>query len=394
MGVKATVGVCLLILVIGAGVTATIFMTEPVATREGASKETPMLVDVVPVEAGSFRPIIEAMGTVVPEQRVVLEPRVGGQVIELGANFAPGGSVEKGEALVWLEPADFETERVRRRAELRQAQSELQVEVGRQRAAVQEYELAGVTLKGDGKALALREPQLEAARARVEAAEAAVRQAELDLKRTVVRAPFDAQVQSRHVDVGSQVGPGDELGRLVGIETFWVEASVPLEKVPWLDVPAKATARGARVEVRNRTAWPEGQVRIGHVERLIAELEDQTRLARVLVAIEDPLAVESEGAPRMMVGEFVEARIEGRELPSVIRLDRDLVRMNDMVWVMKEEALDIRPVEVAYRDRLHAYISEGLEPGELVVATSLSRVRNGAPLRLREPDPSTTGEGR
>ena len=72
----------------------------------------------------------------------------------------------------------------------------------------------------------LREPQRLAAEARVQSARAAVEQARVDLGRTVIRAPFDAQVLSREVEIGSQVSPGDPLARLVGVDRYWVEISL------------------------------------------------------------------------------------------------------------------------------------------------------------------------
>ncbi len=61
----------------------------------------------------------------------------------------------------------------------------------------------------------MREPHLRAAQARIEAAEAAVARARLDLERTAIVAPFDAQVLTRDANLGSQVAAGAPLAAAV-----------------------------------------------------------------------------------------------------------------------------------------------------------------------------------
>ncbi len=109
------------------------------------------------------------------------------------------------------------------------------------------------------RALVLREPQLASIQAEVSAAEAAVQRAKLDLERSRVVAPFDAQILSRSVNVGSQVGPGDELGQLVGIEEYWILAAVPVRSLRWVQFP-EADGQGSEVTLRNSDAWgPEAE---------------------------------------------------------------------------------------------------------------------------------------
>ncbi|MFB6272954.1 MAG: efflux RND transporter periplasmic adaptor subunit [Salinibacter sp.] len=387
---KTTLLVSFVILAAGAGVTTLIFFTEPTAQRSGATRETAMLVDVKPVARATVRPTIEAMGTVRPAQDIVLSPRVSGRVLRRGEGFTPGGYVEEGDTLLQIDPSDYRNTLQQRRSELRQAKADLKLEMGRQDVAQQDYQLLGDTLSGANKALVLRTPQLKSARSAVESARAAVEQARLDLQRTTITAPFDAHILSRNVNVGSKVAPGDELGRLVGLDTYWVEATVPVSKLRWLRIPDDGT-RGSPVQVRNRTAWPEGTSRTGYVHKLLGALEDQTRLARVLISVPDPHArtADDSDQPRLMIGAYVEARIQAEALENVVRLNRDYVRENETVWVMEHQKLEIRDVHVAVRDPTYAYIDEGLAEGDSVVTTNLATVRDGAPLRLEDGPPET-----
>ena len=384
MNWKTTLTLCAAILLAAVAAVTGIFSTEPRAERSSASKQTAMLVDVSPAERGTFRPLIVAMGAVRAEQEIELSPRVSGEIVSISGSFTPGGFVAEGETLLQIDPADYQANLLQRQSELRQASADLELELGRQELAKQDYEDLKGTISSQYETLVLRAPQLNIARARVEAAEAAARRAELDLERTRIRAPFAAHILSREANVGSQVGPGETLGRLVGIESYWVEAAVPVSNLRWIEFPQDTGAPGASARVRNRAAWPEGMFREGRVHSLIGALEDETRLARILVTVPDPLAhdPDSAGLPPLMVGSFVETRVEGKPIENVIRISTDYLRQNDTVWVNESSMLRIRPVEVVFRDQEYVYISAGLDEDDLVVTTNLATVVDGAPLRL------------
>jgi multidrug efflux system membrane fusion protein len=87
-----------------------------------------------------------------------------------------------------------------RKSDLELAKSNLSIQMGRQDVARKDFELIGQELSAENKALVLREPQLESAKANVEAAQAAVNQAQLNLQRTTITAPFDAHVISRNTN--------------------------------------------------------------------------------------------------------------------------------------------------------------------------------------------------
>lgn len=438
--------------------------TEPTAQREGATKETAMLVDVTSARQDDFDPEIVVLGTVEPERDVQLRPRVAGHVLERGKNFVPGGFVDHNETLLLLDPTDFTTEKLARagehkeaeaqhdqakaevtrieaeveqvkaerlqaEAELEQAQADLEVEQGRQIIARRDYELLEDRLDPQQKRLALREPQLAAARARievvrtkikgidaklaatkaliegakasvaaasarVETAKAASDQAVNDADRATVTAPFKAQVLERMADRGSEVSTSNAIARLVGVEKYWVVATVPLAQLRWIRF-AKGEEPGSTVYIHHDAAWGKDKRRKGHVERLVGTLDRTTRLARILIVVKDPLALEEDAdpdpeypdRPPLIVGSLVEARIQGETLPQVVRLDRAYLRKDRTVWVMSDDKLDIRKVSVIFQDKKYAYVEAGLEGGERIVMTDLATVAPGAPLRTVKKQP-------
>lgn len=392
-GPLKTIFVSLVIILTGIALIWLIFETEPTATRNNAARETAMLVDVQTVSRGRYTPTVEAMGQVMPAQEINLGSRVGGEIIHQAEAFTPGRRVGKGVELLRIDPADYEVALLQRRSELQQAQADLALEQGQQTVARQEFELLGEDIEAVNDALILRKPQLEQARARVAAAQAAVKQAELALARTRIRAPFPAQVLSREVSLGSQVSAGQSLGRLVGTGQYWVAATVPLAKLRWLRFNANSDAPGAPVVLHHDTVWPEGESRAGRLTQLVGELDSNARMARVLITIEDPLALaQSAGQPPLVLGAFVRAAIEGQPLADVVRLERRLIRRNDTVWVMEDSKLAIRDVDIAFLDRDYAYIRSGLENGDQVITSELASVVSGARLRLEGGNPKVEAD--
>ncbi len=385
-----TVLICLLILLAGGGIVAFVFYSQPETTRGDGPDDRAVLVETTSVDTGTFRPKIEAMGTVKPVEDVVLRPRVSGEIMERDEHFTPGGYVQQGDTLVQIDPRDHRNTLAQRRSELEQARSELEIEQGQQEVAREEFELLGEEIPEEDRDLVLRRPQLATARAEVRSAEAAVEQAELDLERTSIEAPFDAHVLSRNVSVGSQVSQGDDLGRIVALDRFWVDATVPVSDLRWLSIPESPDEQGARVRIENESAWNPEEFRVGRISELIGELNEETRMARVRVVVTDPMAydIDDMNSPPLLIGSYVQTVMDGIPISNAARLDREYVREGDTVWVMEDGQLEIRSVDVVFRDRNHAFIRNGLSAGDQVVTSSLSTVTEGMDLRRSEEAPS------
>lgn len=377
--VLATVLACVAILSMSAAAVVVINLTEPTAQTINATRKSAALVETLPVERGTYSPRLPALGSVEPAQEIVLSPRVQGQVTEISHNLVPGGMVRQGDLLLRIDAADFENALSISQSELEQAEALLEIEKGRQSLAKKELALLEGTIDDTNRALVMREPQIASIRAQVSAAVSAVERAQLDLDRTRVFAPFDAQVISRSVNVGSQVAPGDSLAQLVGIKEYWVMAAIPVRSLRWVDFPDEQ-GEGSLVTLRNSDAWPPDAQRSARVSRLIGALDEQTRLARVLITVDDPLGLESD-VPPLILDTLLETEIEGRSIENVVRLDRRYVRDQDTVWIMKDEKLEIREMEVVFRDAEYAYVSRGLEHGDEVVTTTLATVADGVGLK-------------
>lgn len=389
LGIFATALACIAILAGAAAAIVVINRTEPTAKQIKATRKSAALVNTVRVERKAYSPILRVLGTVQPARDIVLSPRVSGQITEISDAFVPGGMVQNGDIILRIDPADFENAFSIRKSELEQAEASLKIEQGRQSLAKKELELLGNKIDDSNRDLVLRAPQIASIRAEVAAAKAAVERAKLDLDRSIIVAPFDAQIIDQSCNVGSQVSPGQSLARIVGTQEYWVSAAIPVRSLQWVQFPGQDHA-GSSVTLRNDDAWPAGETRQGRVSRMIGTVDQRTRLAQVLITVDDPLGKQS-GKPPLILQSLVEVEIEGREIDDVVRLPREYVRDEDTVWVMKDEKLEIRNCDVIFRDAVYAYIRDGLSEGDLVVITTLATVSEG--IALKQIIDPTAGAG-
>jgi RND family efflux transporter MFP subunit len=376
---------CVLIIAATAALIFVINNTEPEAQRSGATRKSAALVSLIEVTRGEFRPEIVALGQVEPAREIILSARVEGEVVEIAPEFMPGGFIDRETTILKIDSADYQNTLALRKSELSEARAALAIEEGQRTVAEKEFALLKETIDDANRALVLREPQIASAEARAAAAQTAIDQAQLDLDRTNLTLPFDTQVLERSINLGSQVSVREPLARLVGVEEYWVTTTVPLKSLQWIDFP-KAGTTGAGARIRNRGAWEAGVYRDAKVANLIGSLDEQTRLARVLLTVADPLGRKSEEPP-LILGTVVEVRVQGRVLQDVVRLERALLRADDTVWVKEDGKLTIRKVSVVFRDATHAFISDGLNTGDRVVVTNLATIAEG--IALRDADEAT-----
>jgi len=367
----------------------------PKAQRQKPPKQA-TLVEVTPVQAGTHRIVIGAMGTVIPARSIQLASQISGKIVEVNSQFIPGGRFRANQKILQIERKDYQLVVEQRLSDLAKSQSDLKVEMGQQSIARLEYELLAQEVEDRDKELLLRGPQLASARAVVSAVQASLEKARLDLKRTEIVAPFNAMVQSRGVDLGSHVSMGTSLAALVGTDRYWIQVSVPLDQIQWIAIPGVNSETGSSVRVFHETAWGSGVFRKGVVERLLASVETEGRMAQLIIAVDDPLELEAspEGRHPLILDAYVRAEIEARELEVVFRIDRTALRDGNQVWVMQaDQTLDVRPVNIAWSGSNDVYLDNGLHDGDQLIVSDLAAPVPGMALRVADTQQSKVAAG-
>ena len=354
----------------------------------------PTFVEVLTARARDERAVIVAYGTVQVHQRLVVKPEISGRVVKLNPRLVIGETLDKGAALLQIDPRDYRVAVDEQRAALAKAEFDLKVELGNQAVAKREWSLLNPSageVNTLSRQLALRRPHLKEKRIALAAAKSRLRKARLDLQRTVLRAPFNALVLEESVEVGQLINTRSTVATLAGTDEFRVQVSVPIRQLDWISFPGAGHPRGSSVRVIRERGNGEPVVRQGTVVELLGDVTENGRMAQVLVSIADPLelAQPAKGRQPLLLGEYVRVEIEGPELHDVIVLPRDAIREGTRVWVKNAgNQLEVRPVEIVLSRKDTVLVGQGLRDGEAIITSQVPAAIPGLQLQTVEEPPS------
>jgi len=381
-----------LIIVIGVVIAGYLIKTKAKVGKRQVERTAP-LVTAVPLQPQSQVVRITAMGTVIPSREIVLKTPVGGEIISLDENFIPGGHLEEGVAILQIDPRDYELALQQKERILSDAEYAAKIEQGRQDIAQREWDLLyGENGTNDMQSdLALRKPHLEKVQADLKAARADLELAQLNLSRTRVAAPFNALVLNKYVDRGAFVAPQEKLADLVGTDAYWIQVSLPPDRLQWLQIPEQENQTGSPVKIYYR----QNNVREGRVIRLLGDLTQEGRMARLLVSVPDPLGLSTadKDPEPLILGEYVRVEIEGEELHDVFGIPRTALRNDREIWIADVDGkLSIRPVEILWRDENEVLVRDGLQASDQLIVSNLAVPVDGMAVRIDERPAALTME--
>ena len=371
----------LILLAAGLGAFA-IFISKP-APETRVPEFKPPLVRVHKVELQDVQLTVRSQGTVAPRTESQLVPEVWGRVLRVSPAFVVGGFFEEGDSLLEIDPHDYRQALVQARSQVAQAQLRLAQQDAEAEVARREWVELG---SGEATPLTLRQPQVENARAALQAAEAGVEQAQRNLDRTVVKAPYAGRVRDKSVDVGQYVNRGTAVATLYSVDAAEVRLPLPDSELAYLDLPLDyrgedAARRGPEVVLHAEFG---GTVHrwAGRVVRTEGEIDPRSRMVHVVAQVKDPYGRDGDRPP-LAVGMFVQAELRGHIARDVAVLPREALHPGDVVWTVDEEGrLHFRDVHVFRTQGDQVLISSGLEQGERVCLSSLEAATDGMRVRV------------
>lgn len=392
MNKKSLFGTLLLIVVIlaaGAGVGLLLIWTGPETTPE--EKESPAkIVQTISLVPHTRSVAVSASGSVIPSRKVIIKPQVSGLVVSQSDSLTSGGHVKAGDEIIRIDSKDYELALAEVRSNLEQARFEREVESGRQVVAEREWNeiQAELDMEEVNRSLVLREPHLRRAEALMQKASNDIEIAELQLSRTVIEAPFNAMVVEETVEVGQLLSPGSEVCELVGTDEFWILVTVPFSELKWVRLP-KGDKPGAKARVILDLGDDESAVWDGEVIRLLSDLDPLGRMARVVVSVSDPLGLADKSGTKLplLLGSFVEVKIDAGELEDTLTIPREALHEGNLIWVVgADQLLKVLPATILWSEKETLLLANNLGQGEELIVSDL---RVAIPGMKVAPQPST-----
>ena len=329
-------------------------------------------VETVTARKQDLKVEIPAQGTVEPVTVTRAASEVEGTVIAVSPRYEVGGNFKEGDVLLEIDPSDYKTALAQAEASLADAKLQLAQEEARAEQAERDWER--IARPGQtANELVRRIPQLAAARAKVEAMQAAVDLAMRDLERTKLRAPYDGRIREKIVDLGTRVGKAAPLAEFYATDVLEVRLPVPRQDAAFFDL------RGQEILLKESG----GQQRTWKavVDRTEGEIQRANR-SIIIVA-----RIDGKAADAPLPGQFVHTVIEGRTIPDVVRVPRRAFAKTDRVMVVSEgHMVTTRPVKIVRTEEDDVLVSEGLEDGEQLCVTALVAVIEGMEVKVVSRD--------
>jgi RND family efflux transporter MFP subunit len=337
-------------------------------------------VRTISAETETYRHRVRTQGTVAPRSEADLVPEISGRVVWIASSLAPGGFFEKGDPLLRLERRDFELAVKRQGAAVKRAESEFEF-------ASSEYKRRqGLSDAGVASPSQLGEKRRTAAVAESNLvdAQATLEQAQRDLERTEIRAPFDGRVREEQVDVGQFVARGNPVGKIYATDYAEIRLPIPDHQLAFLAFPdlrgsgTDDAGDGPVVLLRamfagRRHEWT------GQIVRSEGEIDSKSRMVNVVARVENPYrSNEANDRPPLAVGLFVEAEIVGPEASDVIVVPRYAMRGDSRILIVNaNNELRSKPVEVLRIDRDDVLVQGPLAEGDRICVSPIQVVVEG-----------------
>jgi HlyD family secretion protein len=364
--------------------------------RAGTSDRQPKQVSVVPVKKDSVRRAVDVVGTLTAVDQVTISSEAEGTVRTILADL--GDRVQTGQILVRLDneraqyalqqqqaalartlaqygakdpqhlPEPENTPDVRRAsAELAQSRSAFeraQTLLKRELVAQQTFDDAQADLQSKQAGYEVALQNARNLGASVQAAEAAMKLAERQLRDTEIRAPFEGYVERRLVNLGELVKSQMPVMSIVRLDPLKVTAEIPERMAPWID-------DGRPVELRV-DAYPT-RAFTGKVTRISPAVNTGTRAFAFEAAVPN-----SDGA--LKPGTFARVHVESGKVDEVLTLPYGALQYRygvNRVFVVNGDRLEMRELQVGERlgDRIE--VTSGVKPGERVVVSDVETLNGG-----------------
>lgn len=351
------------------------------------------LVKTVTVYPDDVRLSVNSQGSVNAKSEIDLVVEMSGRVVNVSADFAPGGFFKKGQVLVRLDPKDYDLNVVKAKASVAQAERKLQRLRVESEISRKNWQAIQGNENKEPNNLILKKPQIAEAEANLQAANAELADARLRRSRTVIRAPYDGRVKTKLVDLGQYVTVGQALGRIYSIDVAEIRLPLSDVQLSYLELPHFDNYRNKKdkkqqdnlpnVIISSVFAGQEYQW-TGKIVRTEASIKVESRALNVVAEIDDPYGVKNkDNKPPLSVGMFVDAEITGRLAKNVFILPRQAVLQNNKVMIVNDDnILRFKNVTLLRNERNRVLVSNGLNAGDKVIVSPLDSAVDGMKVRL------------
>jgi multidrug efflux system membrane fusion protein len=328
------------------------------------------------VESKDVPVYLDGLGTVTAYNTVTVNSRVPGQIVQV--NFKEGQNVRKGDLLIVIDPAPY-------KAALDQAKGQLV----RDQAQLKDYKLELARYQSLYKDGVYSKEQLDAEQAlygqyvgTVQADQAAVATAQVNLDYCYIRSPIDGRVGLRLVDPGNIVQTTSTTGMLIitQMQPIAVDFSLPEDDLPEV-LKKMRSSGGLAVDAYDRSS--QQHIAVGKLLTVDNEIDQTTGTAKFKSVFANKNDV-------LFPDQFVNVRLVIDQLRHATVMPAAALQHGpdgDFVFVVQpDQTVKIQPVHVQLTQGSTLVVDKGVKPGDVVVIDGAEKLNSGTKVKVEIAD--------
>ena len=331
----------------------------------------PPLVTAVRATAQDVPRYLDEIGRNAAFEAVTVTPQVNGRIVE--RHFQDGENLRRGQLLFVIDPRPYKAQVDSAQASLAQAKAALdlakiqftrdQEVIGQKAISQQDYDTKKNTVDVD--------------QAQVEAAEAALETAKINLEYCYIHSPIDGRAGARLVDVGNVVQPNTtSLLSIQHLDPIYANFTITEGDLPAVQ---KQMSRGTLKAAVRLPSDAESTARSGRVEFLDNAVQNGTGTVNLRATM-------SNSDHHFWPGQFVDVKLVLSTEKGAVLIPNQAAQISQrgpFVYVVKsDDTAELRPVKLGQRQGDQVVVTEGVAPNERVVLAGQMLVRPGGKVRV------------
>jgi membrane fusion protein, multidrug efflux system len=359
-----------------------VYTTAGLGQENAASAPPPPEVDIQTIKQEDVPLEMSFMGQTAGSKAVEVRARVGG--ILLHRNYEEGSRVHQGDLMFEIDPAPYQAALEQARGALGQAEANL-AQAKRNAVRMEKLFSNDVVAKNDYD---VAKTTLDADTAAVETARGKVREASLNLEWTKVTAPVSGMTSKETRSEGSLISTTSDASLLTvinRIDPLYVNFSMSSPEMLKLQT-MRADGRIAMEKGNDfvvRMTLPDGNdyAQRGYINFTDTQVESTTGVVKVRAQFPNDNSA-------VLPGQFVRVHLDGAHYKNVVAIPQGAVlntQQGAMVWTLNDQnQIAERPVVVGDSVGTNFLIEKGLEPGDRIVVTGITKVRPGMTVQIHQ----------
>src|SRR6201997_3557608 len=329
------------------------------------------LVTVVNATSQDVPKYLDEIGRNAAFESVTVTPQVGGRIVE--RHFQDGENLKKGQLLFVIDPRPFKAQVDAAQATLAQNKAALdlakiqfvrdQEVIGERAISKQDYDT--------------KKNAVDVDQAQVEAAEAALETAKLNLEYCYIHSPIDGRAGARLVDVGNVVqANATSLLSIQRLDPIYATFTITESDLPAVQKQMSGGTLKAAVRLPSD---PESSARIGRVEFLDNAVQNGSGTVNLRATTSNP-------DRHFWPGQFVDVKLILSTEKNAVLIPNQATQISQrgpFVYVVKaDDTAELRPIKLGQRQGDQVVVTEGIAPNERVVLAGQMLIRPGGKVRV------------